>query len=73
MTEDYEPPDWVKCCVCGKNIYIAAKRRVKKVNGSGCTAISEVRKLRDGRHVCSNVCFSLAVNPASESIGLGPD
>ncbi|MBI2063464.1 MAG: hypothetical protein HYT65_00510 [Candidatus Yanofskybacteria bacterium] len=65
--------DWVQCCVCKKDLYVAAKRRIKKDNGSGRTAISEIRLLHDGRWVCSDTCFNLATQPASEPAELGPE
>ncbi|MBI2669707.1 MAG: hypothetical protein HYX20_00970 [Candidatus Yanofskybacteria bacterium] len=67
MSKDDEPPDWVKCCVCRKELYIAAMRKVKKNNGSVRTAVSKIRILHDGRWVCSDVCFNLAVSPSNES------
>lgn len=73
MAKNIEPSDWVKCCVCRKNLYIAAMRKVKKTNGSGRVSVSKIRQLRDGRWVCSLICFNLAVRPPQEDMNLEPE
>lgn len=66
MSENDEPPDWVRCYVCEKNLYIAAKRKVKKINGSGHDVLSEIRQLLNGKYTCSDICFGLATRSPSE-------
>lgn len=66
MAENDEPPDWVKCYVCEKDLYIAAKRKVKKINGSGRNVLSEIRQLSNGKYTCSDICFGLAIRSSSE-------
>ena len=54
-------PEKVPCCVCQKPINTTRGKHIyKNIDGSGKISISEVRLLRNGNWVCSNVCLNLA-------------
>ena len=73
MARSREPANMVRCFVCEKKINIGQKRKYKKDNGSGRAVVSKARELRDGRWVCSDTCFHLAVNPSSGDVKLEPE